>query len=94
MSGKFALVIGNTEYTDPSLAQLTVPSKDVEDFARVLKDKDICAFDDVNVLLNQHTSIVMEAIDNFFDQNVWLHKQQVRYKHKYGWLPEGKTYHE
>ncbi|MCC6299296.1 MAG: hypothetical protein IT314_08355 [Anaerolineales bacterium] len=25
MSGKFALVIGNTEYTDPGLAQLTAP---------------------------------------------------------------------
>lgn len=25
MSGKFALIIGNTEYTDPGLAQLTAP---------------------------------------------------------------------
>ncbi|HQU36420.1 MAG TPA: hypothetical protein PLR65_07530 [Anaerolineales bacterium] len=25
MSGKFALIIGNTEYADPSLAQLTAP---------------------------------------------------------------------
>jgi hypothetical protein len=26
MSGKFALIIGNTEYTDPGLAQLTAPA--------------------------------------------------------------------
>lgn len=35
MSGKFALIIGNTEYTDPGLAQLTAPGKDAEDLARV-----------------------------------------------------------
>lgn len=68
MSGKFALVIGNTEYNDPGLAQLTAPSKDAEDFARVLKDPNICAFDKVDVLLNQPTSSVIEAIDEFFDQ--------------------------
>ena len=38
MSGKYALIIGNAEYTDPGLAQLTAPGKDAEDFARVLKD--------------------------------------------------------
>ena len=37
MSGKFALIIGNTEYKDPGLAQLTAPGKDAEDFARVLR---------------------------------------------------------
>jgi hypothetical protein len=30
MSGKFALVIGNTEYIDPGLAQLTAPGKDAD----------------------------------------------------------------
>lgn len=68
MSGKFALVIGNTEYTDPGLSQLTAPGKDAEDFARVLKNQEICAFDSVNVLLNQPSYIVGEAIDEFFDQ--------------------------
>ena len=48
MSGKFALIIGNTEYIDPGLAQLTAPGKDAEDFARVLQDKDLCAFDAVS----------------------------------------------
>jgi uncharacterized caspase-like protein len=67
MSGKFALVIGNTEYTDPGLAQLTAPGKDAEDFARVLKDTEIGAFDEVAVLLNQPEYVVREAIDDFFN---------------------------
>jgi WD40 repeat protein len=66
MSGKYALIIGNTEYTDPGLAQLTAPSKDAEDFARVLRDQDICAFDDVKVLLNQPEHQIREAIYDLF----------------------------
>jgi caspase domain-containing protein len=68
MSGKYALIIGNTEYIDPGLAQLTAPGRDAEDFARVLKDPNICAFDEVNVLFNQVSSTVLEGIDEFFDQ--------------------------
>lgn len=68
MSGKYALIIGNTEYTDPGLAQLTAPGRDTEDFARVLEDQEICAFDQVNILLNQFSSTVIETIDEFFDQ--------------------------
>lgn len=68
MSGKFALIIGNTEYADPGLAQLTAPSKDTEDFARILKSPDICAFDDVNILLNQPSYVINESIDTFFYQ--------------------------
>jgi len=68
MSSKYALVIGNTDYADPGLAQLTAPGKDAEDFARVLKDKSLCEFDEVRVLLNQVSSAIIEAIDEFFDQ--------------------------
>ena len=67
MSGKYALIIGNTEYIDAGLAQLAAPGKDTEDFARVLKEQDVCAFDDVKVSLNQLSSSVIEAIDEFFD---------------------------
>src|ERR1044071_3623589 len=63
-----ALIIANTEYIDPGLAQLTAPGKDAEDFARVLKDQNLCGFDQVKVLLNQLSSSVIEAIDEFFDQ--------------------------
>ncbi len=68
MSGKYALIIGNTEYIDPGLAQLTAPGKDAEDFARVLRDEKLCGFDEVRVLLNQLSSTVIEAVDEFFDQ--------------------------
>ena len=68
MSRKFALIIGNTEYADPGLMQLNAPGNDAADFARVLKDPDICAFDDVRVLLNEFSSAVTETIDEFFDQ--------------------------
>ena len=68
MSGKFALIIGNTEYIDPGLAQLSAPGKDAEDFARILKDKDLCAFDEVKIVLNQLSSSVIETVDEFFDQ--------------------------
>lgn len=68
MSRKFALIIGNIEYIDPGLAQLSAPEKDIDDFSRVLKDPDLCEFDDVRVLLNQLSSSVIEAIDEFFDQ--------------------------
>jgi hypothetical protein len=68
MSGKYALIIGNTEYIDQGLAQLTAPGKDTEDFARVLKGQDICAFDQVTIFMNQLSSTVIEAIDAFFDQ--------------------------
>lgn len=68
MSAKYALIIANTEYSDPHLAQLSAPGKDAEEFARVLEDKEIGAFNDVKVLLNHTDSSVREAIDEFFDQ--------------------------
>jgi uncharacterized caspase-like protein len=67
MDRKYALIIGNTEYKDLGLVELTAPQKDVEEFARVLKDPEICGFDSVNVLINQTSSGVKEAIEEFFD---------------------------
>jgi uncharacterized caspase-like protein len=67
MASKYALIIANTEYADPNLAQLSAPSKDAEDFARVLRDKNIAGFDDVKVILNHPESYVRERIDEFFD---------------------------
>jgi len=68
MPNKYALIIGNTEYTDSGLAQLNAPGKDAEDFARVLRDKEIGAFDEVDILLNQPEHVVREAIDDFCSQ--------------------------
>jgi formylglycine-generating enzyme required for sulfatase activity len=66
MSGKYALIIGNTEYMDSGLAQLTAPGKDAEDFARVLKDREIGAFDEVVTLVNENAANLSEAIEGFF----------------------------
>lgn len=67
MSKKYALIIANTEYTDTGLAQLSAPGRDAEDLARVLKEKELCGFDDVSVLLNQLSFKISEAIDVFFE---------------------------
>jgi uncharacterized caspase-like protein len=66
MSSKFALVIANTEYQDASFAKLTAPGKDAEEFAHVLREPDLGAFDDVQVLLNQEESKIRRAIGRFF----------------------------
>lgn len=68
MSPKYALIIANTDYSDAGLAKLSAPGRDAEELARVLKSPDICAFDDVNVLLNQPDAVVRDRIDAFFDQ--------------------------
>src|SRR5512135_355190 len=68
MSTKFALIIANTDYADPGLAKLNAPGRDAEDFARVLRDPEISAFDEVNILLNQPEYVVREAIDDFFNE--------------------------
>ena len=66
MISKFALIIANTEYTDPGLAQLTAPGKDAKEFGRVLDSPELGAFDDVIILLNENESKVSETIDYFF----------------------------
>ena len=68
MNEKYALIIGNTEYLDPGLAQLTTPSRDAEDLARVFQDREICAFDEVKILLNQSEHVVRRTIEDFFNQ--------------------------
>jgi hypothetical protein len=66
MTGKYALIIANTEYTDLGLARLTAPGKDAEDFARVLKSPEIAAFDKVFTLINRDVFLVNQAIEDFF----------------------------
>lgn len=67
MSGKYALLIGNAEYTDPGLAKLTAPGRDTKDLARALEDREIGAFDEVGILINESEHVVREAIDDFFN---------------------------
>jgi hypothetical protein len=39
-AGKFALVIGNSHYDDPAIAQLTMPGQDAKKLAEVLRPGD------------------------------------------------------
>jgi formylglycine-generating enzyme required for sulfatase activity/uncharacterized caspase-like protein len=66
MTSKFALVIANTEYQDASFAKLTAPGKDAEEFAQVLREPELAAFDDVQILLNEGESKTRRSIARFF----------------------------
>jgi hypothetical protein len=66
MSGKYALIIGNTEYSDPNLAQLAAPGKDAEDLGAVFRAPEFGAFDNVVTLINQESAPAREAIEDFF----------------------------
>ena len=66
MSGKYALVIGNSEYEDANLARLTAPSADVNDLAALLRAPDIGGFSEVTALVNELSSTIRRAIARFF----------------------------
>jgi hypothetical protein len=69
MSGKYALLIGNTEYTDTHFLKLTTPGKDTEALQRVLKDKKICAFQHVSTKINSDIHSINQEIEVFFTGN-------------------------
>ena len=66
MSRKFALIIGNSEYTDKNLACLKTPSADVGALAEVLLDSTRGGFDEVQTLINESDSTIRKAIERFF----------------------------
>ena len=66
MTSKLALVIANTEYQDASFAKLTAPGKDAEGLALVLRSKEVAAFDDVQVLINEGEGKTRRFIARFF----------------------------
>lgn len=66
MTSKFALVIANTEYQDASFAKLTAPGRDAEELAHVLREPELAAFDDVQVLLNDGEGKTRRSIARFF----------------------------
>jgi uncharacterized caspase-like protein len=63
---KLALVIGNSRYDDPALAQLTAPVDDVNALAGLLRDAAVGGFDAVRTLLDQNLAEVQPAIADFF----------------------------
>ena len=63
---KLALIIGNSEYEDSSLAQLVTPGADANELADVLHDPAIGDFDEVTPLINQPVATVQRAISRFY----------------------------
>lgn len=66
MADKFALILANTEYNDPGLAQLFAPGQDAKELARVLKSPNIGGFTNVESLINKDSSTIMESVETFF----------------------------
>ena len=66
MSQRYALIIGNSEYSDSRLSQLVAPGKDVEELSGILKDASIGGFDEVITLLNEPADIMRRAVARFF----------------------------
>ena len=65
MGRRYALIIGNSDYQDASLARLLKPAQDVEGLAAVLRDPEIGAFDEVLPLVDQPENKVRREIGRF-----------------------------
>ncbi len=65
MSGKFALIIGNSKYDDLTLRQLHAPDADVQVLAEVLRDPAIGGFS-VQTLVNESSQVASQEIEAFF----------------------------
>src|SRR5262245_36253999 len=67
MAGKFALIVGNSHYDDPSLSRLKAPDVDVQALEEVLKNPEIGSFTEVTSLLNETCAVVRKAVARFFE---------------------------
>ena len=62
---RYALVIGNSQYSDPKLAQLKTPEADSRELAKVLRSKRIGNYDKVSLLIDQTDAKTRRAISAF-----------------------------
>ncbi len=67
MSKRLALLIGNSEYSDPNLAKLFAPSHDVEKLAEALQDRAIGCYD-VDLLLNAPFTEIRQKISRLYSR--------------------------
>lgn len=63
---RFALLITNSEYDDPKIAQLMSPNTDGYELKSVLLDSNICRFNHVELLHNQSSSTIRREIARFY----------------------------
>lgn len=66
MERKFALIVGNDQFEDPSLASLVSPASEARALAEVLKDPGIGGFDEVTALVNEPEVRVRRGIASLF----------------------------
>lgn len=65
-NNRYALIIGNSAYSDKALPTLNSAGTDAVTLAEVLKDGRIGAFSDVETLIDQDSHTIKQAIENFF----------------------------
>ncbi len=63
---RYALIIANYEYEDPTLAQLIKPTANIHTLAYVLQNPAVGGFLEVNTLINESADGVRRAISQFF----------------------------
>ena len=68
MTGRLALVIGNSCYEDSGLSRLAAPDVDVRTLAAVLRDPQVGQFNEVVELRNEPSFVVRKTIARFFAQ--------------------------
>jgi hypothetical protein len=66
MSKKLALIIGNGQYQDSTLAQLRTPEADVNALAELLRNPQIGGFDEATAVINESESMLRRLIARFF----------------------------
>lgn len=67
---RYALIIANYEYDDPTLAQLIKPTANIHTLAYVLQNPTVGGFREVHTLINESADGVRRAISQFFaDRN-------------------------
>ena len=67
--GKFALLIGASQFDDDRLSRLAAPKNDVDALEAVLRDHERCGFSEVSSLLNHRLEDVQQALSDILDAN-------------------------
>ncbi len=68
MARKLALLIGNGVYDNEKFLPLVKAAADVKALAEVLREPNIGAFNDVQVLINASEGSIRRAIGRFFSE--------------------------
>ena len=66
MSKRVALIIGNSEYNNLGLSQLTAPDADVVALSSILESPEIGGFDEVTTVINESFASVTRSIAHFY----------------------------